>query len=48
MENLICPMCGKEFKPHPDMRNDAQGVPWCKECQDKHDDIDWQEIYERK
>jgi len=30
------------------IRKDVLGRPWCQGCQDKHDDIDWDEVAERR
>lgn len=52
-----CPLagCGKEFEPYEGMRkaqvnprNPNQSEYWCKECQDEFDNIDWDEVNERR
>jgi hypothetical protein len=52
MTKYICPMHGPdkkvEFEPYEGMRFDVRNEPWCKECQDEFDSIDWDEVNERR
>ena len=43
-----CPICAKKFKAYPDMRPGSNLDYMCKPCQDEFDEIDWEEVYNRR
>lgn len=45
-EPLACGICDILFSPYEGMRKPATsgGLYWCKQCQDKFDEIDWDAV----
>ena len=51
---LVCEICRKPLtednrarREDGTFRDDALGRPWCQSCTDKHDNIDWDEVYNK-